>query len=125
VTGVQTCALPIYGREPGRRRDRTRPADAGADGRSAPPEGTEPPPSRHPPIEEPAAPQGQGKLDIVAEPYAIVVIDGKTIGPTPRLGYRVPAGRHTITLNDPVTGDVVLTKVIEVPVDGKVRVARP
>lgn len=121
------------GRRNGRPRSAENPADAGAAATppvSAPRDAAEPPerpapPERQVPTEEPEVVQGTGKLDIVAEPYATVVIDGKTIGPTPRLNYKISAGRHTVTLTDPVTGEVLLTKTVTVPADGKVRVARP
>jgi eukaryotic-like serine/threonine-protein kinase len=99
-----------------RRRDarpRTLPADAGQE-----PEA----PVRPPPDTAPAV-QGKGKIDVLADPYALVAIDGEAVGPTPIFGRPVSAGRHTVTLTDPVSGEVLLRKIVEVPVNGKVRVA--
>jgi eukaryotic-like serine/threonine-protein kinase len=75
---------------------------------------------------DPATPAGPpGKLRAIAEPYANVFVDGKSVGPTPLLGHSLPAGRHVITFIDPVSGETRLRKTIDVPPSGTVRVELP
>jgi hypothetical protein len=50
-----------------------------------------------------AAPVGAGELSIDSVPWAIVEIEGKTLGPTPLAHVRLPAGRHPISLRNPET----------------------
>jgi hypothetical protein len=56
------------------------------------PRGRRPPPPRA---------QGFGKLDIFVSPWARVKIDGRDVGHTPVLNYRLPAGSHRIELRNP------------------------
>jgi len=55
--------------------------------------------------------------------YLNVIVDGKTIGPTPILTRRaLPAGPHTVELVDPRSGDVIVHKQIVVAPDQTVTV---
>lgn len=74
----------------------------------------------------PSAPAGPpGKLRAIAEPYANVFVDGKSVGPTPLLNHSLPSGRHVVTFVDPVSGETRLRKTVEVPPSGTVRVELP
>lgn len=44
---------------------------------------------------EPAA-SGGGTLNINSIPVSTVVLDGRPLGPTPKIGVKVPAGSHTV-----------------------------
>lgn len=59
---------------------------------------------RPPPPDTPVvAAQGFGTLDLNSEPWAEIAVDGVAIGRnTPLRGYRLAAGRHRITLHNPV-----------------------
>ena len=43
-----------------------------------------------------AAPGGQGTLNINSIPVSNVILDGKPLGPTPKVGIKVSAGAHTV-----------------------------
>ncbi|MEZ4362138.1 MAG: serine/threonine-protein kinase [Kofleriaceae bacterium] len=66
-----------------------------------------------------------GRLRVIAEPYAYVAVDGLSLGSTPILGHSLAAGPHTVTLTDPVSGQVRLRRQIEVPSGGTVRIEVP
>ena len=112
--------------EPRRRDARTRPQPTQP---TQPPQPVdEPRPSpKMPDAREPerTAAQPPGRLRAVAEPYANVVVDGQTIGPTPVLGHQLPAGKHVVSLVDPVSGEVRVRKTIDVPAGGEVRISAP
>ena len=59
------------------------------------------------------APQGFGKVNIAATPYALVRIDGKQIGTTPIFGHSLPAGRHEVVLVSPKTDEVRLRRTFD------------
>jgi serine/threonine-protein kinase len=46
----------------------------------------------------PEEPASRGKVDIFVDPYALVYVDGKKIGQTPRRGLSLPVGSHTVRL---------------------------
>ncbi len=59
---------------------------------------------------------GQGILNIRNKPggvYLNVVVDGRTIGVTPMLRKKFPAGSHTLQLLAPDTGEIVFEKAFE------------
>lgn len=52
----------------------------------------------------PAA-KGFGTLVLESEPWANVSVDGEPLGQhTPLIGLRLPAGRHQVSLENPVYG---------------------
>jgi serine/threonine-protein kinase len=53
---------------------------------------------------EPAAPAGQGTLNINSLPLSKVLLDGRPLGSTPKVGVPVPAGNHTVTFVHPERG---------------------
>lgn len=57
---------------------------------------------------------GNGKLNLTAQPFANVVLDGAAIGPTPLLGYSVKAGKHIVQFQDPQTGATLATRPITI-----------
>jgi hypothetical protein len=58
-------------------------------------------PPKDPP-KEPAS--GNGTLNINSVPPSKVILDGKPLGSTPRVGVSVPAGTHTVTFIHPELG---------------------
>ena len=67
------------------------------------PHAVEPVPATAPP--PPAAPRpahtAYGTLNLQSAPWALVEIDGKPVGQTPIVDYRISAGRHKVTLANP------------------------
>ncbi|MBN2195867.1 MAG: serine/threonine protein kinase [Polyangiaceae bacterium] len=59
-----------------------------------------------------AASAGQGVLNIASIPIANVILDGRPLGLTPRIGVRVSAGTHTIVFVHPELGRKVETVVV-------------
>ena len=57
-----------------------------------------PPVSR--PVAVAAAPVGKGKLTLQTAPWTVVFLGGKRLGETPLLDYPLPAGRHTLRLEN-------------------------
>jgi serine/threonine-protein kinase len=55
-----------------------------------------------------------GFLTVAAEPYALVELDGTSLGPTPIFARRVPVGPHTVVLISPDTGKVRTTRAVRV-----------
>lgn len=51
-----------------------------------------------------ASSSGQGVLNINSIPIANVIVDGKPMGSTPRLGVKVKAGNHTVVFVHPQKG---------------------
>ena len=104
-------APPFPSRPPATRTGKTRAAPRGSK-------------KKHPPAT--AQPQKQavpaGFVTIAATPYALVRIDGKEIGATPIIRRKIPAGKHTVILVSPDTGQVRLRKIIQVPANGTIRV---
>jgi serine/threonine protein kinase len=68
----------------------------------------------------PRPPAGKpGILRINAEPFAIVFVENKRIGPTPQMNIELPAGSHTIVLKNDALG---ITKRVGVRIEpGKVQ----
>jgi serine/threonine-protein kinase len=69
-------------------------------------------------VERPAA--GFGKLSLQAEPWARVFIDGAVVGETPLLGLTLPAGRHSVRLENPVYR-LTRTLVVDIEPNGALR----
>jgi len=46
-----------------------------------------------------------GKLSVNSIPVSRVVVDGRPLGNTPRVGLVLPPGKHTVTLVNPQTGE--------------------
>jgi serine/threonine-protein kinase len=71
------------------------------------------PPVSHdtpPPADKgPAAASGTGTLNINSIPVSKVVLDGKPLGTTPKVGVSVPAGSHTVTFIHPDLGKQSVT----------------
>ena len=61
---------------------------------------------------EPAA-AGQATLNINSIPPSNAVLDGKPLGPTPKMGISVSAGAHTVTF---INSDQNLKKTVSVTV---------
>ena len=57
---------------------------------------------------------GTGTLNLTAQPFANVVLDGASIGPTPQFGLAVPAGKHVVKFQDPQTGATLATRTVTV-----------
>jgi serine/threonine-protein kinase len=59
------------------------------------------------------APVGNGTLRINTRPWSEVSVDGKPVGNTPQGNLQLPAGKHTITLNNREFG-VTKTLVLQI-----------
>jgi serine/threonine-protein kinase len=74
---------------------------------------TKPPPAdtTKPPPDKTAEPPatGNGTLNINSIPVSKVVLDGKPLGSTPKVGVSVPAGSHTVTFIHPELGKKSVT----------------
>lgn len=70
------------------------PAGKVATGGPAPGPGPGPKPTAETP--KPAAPSGQGTLNINSIPVSNVILDGRPLGTTPKVGISVSAGNHTV-----------------------------
>lgn len=55
-----------------------------------------------------------GFVTIAADPFALIRIDGKQIGPTPKFRYQLAVGRHEIKLVSPDTGKVRLVRTVTI-----------
>jgi serine/threonine-protein kinase len=60
--------------------------------------------SRPSPSPAPAAASGQGTLNINSIPVSNVILDGKPLGSTPKIGVKVSAGSHTVVFVHPQFG---------------------
>jgi hypothetical protein len=69
---------------------------------------------RAPAPESPTAPKEPGYLTVGAEPYAIVWIDGRSIGPTPLVDFALAPGEHRVTCLEPDTDRVRLEHTVTV-----------
>jgi serine/threonine-protein kinase len=76
------------------------PAPAAPTGASPPATAT---PAPAPTPDKPAA-TGNGTLNLNSIPVSKVVLDGKPLGSTPKVGVSVPAGTHTVTFIHPDLG---------------------
>jgi hypothetical protein len=78
-----------------------------------------PPTAAAPKVESPAAtpaPQaasGAGTLNINSIPVSKVVLDGRPLGSTPKVGVSVPAGSHTVIFIHPELGKKTLTVAVK------------
>jgi serine/threonine-protein kinase len=69
-----------------------------------------PPPDRSPPPDKGASTaSGTGTLNINSIPVSKVILDGKPLGSTPKVGVSVPAGSHTVTFIHPDLGKQSVT----------------
>ena len=57
----------------------------------------------------PAATSGAGTLNINSIPPSKIILDGKPLGSTPKVGVSVPAGSHTVTFIHPDLGKQSVT----------------
>ena len=57
-----------------------------------------------PPAEKPAAPSGKGTININSIPVSNVILDGKPLGATPKVGVSVTPGPHTVIFVHPEHG---------------------
>jgi hypothetical protein len=71
-----------------------------------PPRGPAPakPPVEKPEAPKPAAPSGKGTLNINSIPVSNVILDGKPLGQTPKVGVSVSPGAHTVIFVHPEHG---------------------
>ena len=85
-----------------------------------------PPPARATPpqpVPTAATPAGTGYLRALADPYALVKINGAIVGPTPLMHQPVPAGRVVVELIEPDDGAVRATHTVLVAPDALVTVS--
>nr|WP_275939316.1 protein kinase [Polyangium spumosum] len=59
------------------------------------------------------ATQGTGTLNINSIPVSKVVLDGRPLGNTPRVGVSVPAGTHSVTFVHPERGKQTVTVTVK------------
>jgi PEGA domain len=71
-----------------------------------------PAPEKKAPETSPPA-SGTGTLNINSIPVSKVVLDGKPLGSTPKVGVSVPAGSHTVTFIHPDLGKQTVTVVVK------------
>jgi serine/threonine-protein kinase len=67
------------------------------------------------PPPKPAAQTGTGTLNINSIPLSNVILDGRALGTTPKIGLSVPAGQHTVVF---VKGDERKSATVDVPAGG-------
>ena len=58
------------------------------------------------------AAQGNGTLNINSIPVSKVVLDGRPLGNTPKVGLSVPAGTHTVTFVHSEKGKQTVTVTV-------------
>ena len=87
--------------------------------------GTEKPEIGKPPptggTEKPVAAAGTGTLNINSIPVSNVILDGRPVGSTPKVGLSVPSGNHTVVFVHPEHGRK--TRVVNVPPGGNATAA--
>ena len=71
-------------------------------------------------VEPEPPPAGRATLVVLAEPYAVILLDGRNEGPTPNLSLETTAGEHVIQLIHPVDGSVRHAERVSL-VDGQTR----
>jgi hypothetical protein len=82
--------------------------DAGAQTFPPAPVPPVPPPHRPPPVAH-----AFGDLEILVEPWAAVVIDGRSLGQTP-VREKLPVGKHRVRITNDVSGkDETVTVVVD------------
>jgi len=67
------------------------------------------------------APAGSGRVRLIVQPWAEVLVDGRSAGVTPLSPLALPAGAHTLVLRNPELGREVKRHVV-VPADGEATV---
>ncbi|HSI05942.1 MAG TPA: serine/threonine-protein kinase [Myxococcota bacterium] len=74
------------------------------------------PAKRQPSVTPPSAKvdAAPGYLRAIAEPYALVRVNGTIVGPTPLMRYEVPSGSVLVELLEPDSGAVRLKKTVHV-----------
>ncbi len=85
-------------------------------GKPPPPQpgpGPGPAPDREPPPDRSTAASGTGTLNINSIPVSKVILDGRPLGSTPKVGVSVPAGSHTVTFIHPDLGRETRTVVVK------------
>lgn len=60
-----------------------------------------------------AAPSGQATLNINSIPVSNVILNGRPLGPTPKVGVSVPAGSHTVVFIHPDHGRKVRAVTVQ------------
>ncbi|WP_437642152.1 PEGA domain-containing protein [Sorangium sp. So ce854] len=65
------------------------------------------------PAAAPAAADGSGTLNINSIPVSKVVLDGRPLGSTPKVGVSVPAGSHTVMFVHPELGKKSVTVTVK------------
>jgi hypothetical protein len=85
----------------------------------SPPPAPKPPAPKMPAEKVAVAPQpppggGTGTLRINSEPFAVVYLGAKKLGPTPQMDLKLPVGSHTLTLKNDALG---ITKKIRVIIE--------
>ncbi len=61
--------------------------------------------------------EGYGYLTVGAEPYALVRLNGRPIGTTPLIRYKVDVGEHSVVLVNPDDGEVRLKRKVKIAVN--------
>ncbi len=96
-----------------------------------PEEPRRPKPTKKVEREEPEKPKVEkvedrfGSLTVGAQPYALVRINGKQVGTTPLLNFKLPVGQHEVQLVSPDSGEVRLSKQVQIVEGGRERVTLP
>jgi serine/threonine protein kinase len=93
-----SAPLPVPENEPRPRSKAGRSSSASGAARRAQAERAERP------VVEPSAPAESGFLTIDTTPWSTVSTGGKVLGQTPLVGVKLPAGRHTLVLENPELG---------------------
>ena len=76
------------------------------------PEAAQPKPTSEPAAAPPVA-GGAATLNINSIPVSKVILDGRPLGSTPKVGVSVPAGSHTVTFIHPELGKKSLTVTVK------------
>jgi len=123
-TVAPPAVVPSSAPAPPPTRSRLPPSTRLVPAPSLPPQPPQPPPSPPSPIAAPCV--GSGTLTVpAADPWVIVSVDGARLGPSPVLRHPGPAGRHRVTLTDPVSGATVADVDVDVEVDADTLVRVP
>lgn len=74
---------------------------------------------------KPLKAEGFGTMGFFADPYALVRVDGKQIGPTPQFKKRFAAGRHVVEFFHPDTNVLRFRKVVQLGPEDHRRINAP
>lgn len=113
----ETFTVDLY--EKGKAPKPEAPETPVATGGQTPTGGTAKPEVGKPPVgvvEKPVAAAGTGTLNINSIPVSNVILDGKPMGSTPKVGLSVPAGNHTVVFVHAEHGRK--SRVVNVPAGG-------